>query len=58
MKGLGIRAPDAKNLCMLAWLVREQNALGQRRPLDVLEEPDGVERLATLLQQIEFGEYV
>lgn len=32
------------------WLVDEQTVLDRRRPLDVLEEPDGMQRLVEVLQ--------
>lgn len=37
------------------WLVSEQVALGQRRPLDVLDEPHGVERLVTYCSRLNTG---
>lgn len=39
------------------WLMEEVPALGNRRPLDVLSEPNGVEMVSSLLLRAQSGAY-
>jgi putative toxin-antitoxin system antitoxin component (TIGR02293 family) len=40
------------------WLERPATGLNQRRPIDLLETPAGVELVESFLRRIEYGVYV
>lgn len=40
------------------WMERPAMGLGQRRPIDLMASPAGVEMVETLLSQLEYGVYV
>jgi hypothetical protein len=42
----------------ILWLDRPRSALGDKRPLELLDTREGVDRVLTLLWQIEAGVYV
>lgn len=41
-----------------SWLERPAIGLGQRRPIDLMSSPAGVEMVETVLMQLEYGVYV
>jgi len=39
------------------WMTEEVPALGSKRPIDVLKEPGGLERIQTILKGMQSGAY-